>query len=956
MDNITTGFPNVNQSITNPNVNSDEALDKFTPYTFLQFIETVSESYKPETLTAFYNNYLNKWNTRNAGLNTSNSVSIIDRYRDFLKDITLNFSTNAEKKFLTQLDFTDQYDLQIAMSFFSSKIRNIVSYYKKKRNTLHYSLTKSKIKGSSIGVEQAAKDLIIDFLENRSTGNIDYNISDLKNNLSVSITEYYDNFSQYFNRTPNVDEYGSNYKGYEPDGLPEGDNLFLSLESNLVNKIFASVSQDIRTLKEADSVLDSKKKQTQKFMGSDFYYLSTDSNGTPDVGLLFKADKPYANFLNQDYPSTASIFSDDIISERDLGFFRSHNSAIATIQGKRIDFYQKNAYKPNQLYIFPDPNLFTNNQQILTFIVDTTGSINNRSKGMAINQPNADKESTTFIGYTSELQKERNLNTDLSYLYDQGYIDESKKDIFGNIFGLVKDNDYYRENLTTESVKNIKSLVLNGYQFFDDLYSEGFNFNYSTSDSSTFSETIRSGLTAFTNGLSAVGDQSPDLPLSSYYIFGRFYSPYQDLKQPTNYLQVDYARPESITYNADVLEGAYFRFSDSEALADPIKSGLSAFTASADQFYFSDLIDAGIGYYDGGLTVVRALCDNTGPGSKYKPGISLYEGFSGNFTYNVRLSGSNGVKNYDGSRFTDNIEFNYSPAEESFDYKDDVFNVTSFTTVDSNKEELFNRNKHLGKIYIKNINKGPTTPSVKELTDTLDYLSGKYNNSICHELSTKVVDFDIIYNTLFVETSSFLVTERTIYEDNEFVSPNTFTNTLNINTNFYDKVSNRLRVGSNVFFVKMERDQLSYKNNRLYPRIYKYSYADDKTEQIFPTTGNSAASSSCFFDLSTFDSVYIECGKPNLTYSSDNEQFNLAVLVKDQNKAPLLVNYLFEYKDDINFLDSTSFDSNNSRFTDIFYNSTTGLLDTSNSNFVLQSQTPVISAIFTSASSAALIL
>ena len=154
----------------------------------------------------------------------------------------------------------------------------------------------------------------------------------------------------------------------------------------------------------------------------------------------------------------------------------------------------------------------------------------------------------------------------------------------------------------------------------------------------------------------------------------------------------------------------------------------------------------------------------------------------------------------------------------------------------------------------------------------------------------------------------------------------------------------------------MERDQLSYKNNRLYPRIYKYSYADDKTEQIFPTTGNSAASSSCFFDLSTFDSVYIECGKPNLTYSSDNEQFNLAVLVKDQNKAPLLVNYLFEYKDDINFLDSTSFDSNNSRFTDIFYNSTTGLLDTSNSNFVLQSQTPVISAIFTSASSAALIL
>ena len=44
MDNITTGFPNVNQSITNPNVNSDEALDKFTPYTFIQFINMLANN------------------------------------------------------------------------------------------------------------------------------------------------------------------------------------------------------------------------------------------------------------------------------------------------------------------------------------------------------------------------------------------------------------------------------------------------------------------------------------------------------------------------------------------------------------------------------------------------------------------------------------------------------------------------------------------------------------------------------------------------------------------------------------------------------------------------------------------------------------------------------------------------------------------------------------------------
>lgn len=954
MDNITTGFPNVNQSITNPNVNSDEALDKFTPYTFIQFIEIVSEDYKPETLTAFYNDYINRWNTRNVDLSNSNSVSIIDRYKDFLKDITLNFSSNAEKKFLTQLDFNDTYDLRIAMSFFSKKIRHIISYYKKKRNTLHYSLTKSKVKGSSIGIEQASKDLIIDFLENRSTADIDYNITNLKDNLAVSVTEYFDNFSQYFNRDPDVDTYGANFKEYEPGGLPEGDNLFLTLETELVEKIFSSVSVEIRQLKETDQILTNKKRQTEKFIGSDFYYLSTDSNGIPDMGILFKADKPYANFLNQDYPSTASIFSNDIISERDLGFFRPHNSAIATIQGKRIDFYEKESYRPDQLYIFPDPNLFTNNKQILTFIVDTSRSINNKSKGVAINQPNPDKESTTFIGYASEASQQRDLNTDLSYLYDQGYIDDSKKDIFGNIFGLIKDNNYYRSNVITETSKNIKNLVLNGYQFFDDLYGEGYNFNYSTSDTSTFAETFRSGLSSFTNGLTAGGELKPDMPLSAYHVFGRFFAPYQELKQPTNYLEVDYTRPESLEFDADVKDAAYFKFSDTETLSDPVRSGLSAYSDSSDQFYFSDLVDAGIGYYDGANTIVRALCDSTGPGTAYRPGVALYEGLSGNFSYNVRLSGDNGVKNYDGSRFTDNIIFNYTEAEEGFTYKDNVYDVTSFSTVQTASEELFNRRNHIGKIYVKNINKNPNDPSVKELTETLDYLSGKYSTAVCDELSTKVVNFDIIYNTLFIETSSYLVTEKTNYRDNEFLSPNTFTNSININTNFFDKVSNRLRVNSDVFFIRMQRDQLTFKDIRLYPTIYKYSYVNDETEQIFPTTGNTASDSSCYFDLSSFDSLYVESGKPQLTYNSDNEQFNLAVLVKDLNKAPLLVNYLFEYKDSVKFLDTTTFTSNNSRFTDNFISN--GTLDLSNAVFALTSQTPTLSTSTSPISSTSLIL
>ena len=125
MDNIVTGFPNIPLSITNPNVSKQDAVDKFAPFNFIDFIKSITQEYDPDTLAAYYNNYLNRWNQTIETKEADNSNSIIDLYRNFLKDISLNFSTQAEQRFLTQLDFNDAYDLQIAMSFFSNKIRDI---------------------------------------------------------------------------------------------------------------------------------------------------------------------------------------------------------------------------------------------------------------------------------------------------------------------------------------------------------------------------------------------------------------------------------------------------------------------------------------------------------------------------------------------------------------------------------------------------------------------------------------------------------------------------------------------------------------------------------------------------------------------------------------------------------------------------------------------------------------
>ena len=127
----------------------------------------------------------------------------------------------------------------------------------------------------------------------------------------------------------------------------------------------------------------------------------------------------------------------------------------------------------------------------------------------------------------------------------------------------------------------------------------------------------------------------------------------------------------------------------------------------------------------------------------------------------------------------------------------------------------------------------------------------------------------------------------------------------------------------------------------LYPEIYRYSYIDEEVTQLFPSTVNTVADSALYFNLSTVDNVYVETGIPVLTYSSDNEQFNLAVLIKDQNKGPLLVNYLFEFKDDIRFLNSETFVNTSSKNTTDFV-SASGTLDIFTLSVPLTSQVPTL--------------
>ena len=169
-------FPDIPLSITNSNVDRRNALDADNSFSFLQFIKLVTVNYEPEILQDYYSFYLKKWNTKTTQKTSDNSGIIIERYSDFLKDISIQFSTNYEKRFLSQLDFSDPYDLDVAISFYSKKLKSIVDYYNKKRQDAKFELTRKKLIGSNFGVEKQISELVCDNLDNNDVEIIDHDI------------------------------------------------------------------------------------------------------------------------------------------------------------------------------------------------------------------------------------------------------------------------------------------------------------------------------------------------------------------------------------------------------------------------------------------------------------------------------------------------------------------------------------------------------------------------------------------------------------------------------------------------------------------------------------------------------------------------------------------------------------------------------------------------------------
>lgn len=536
------GFPDVPRSITNPNVKIINAIDSNDPMSFLTFIKTTSDSFKPDTLQNYYNQYLSNWNKQKIGVSEDNNLTIVDRYREFIKEISIDYTTNEERKFLSKLDFNDPSDLEIAIPFFSQKLIQISEYFKNKREDTKFETTRKKIIGTNFGMKKEILELTLDYLDSVQDKDLIFDYEKIKNKIEVDVEELYDYNPLYFNQDPSP-------LIYDNKDLDYGLDIFLKDDKDLISDVFSEFSDDIKRFREVDSLFENKRDLTRKYISTDFYFLSTGDSVTNFLsGKAFDAVDPISNFLNRYYPTTASTDRENLQTPSQVGFFKPQKTSIILVDGERstYSFNFKNL-KPNSIYYFPDPSIFGVNGDIITFIVDDSQLKLNNSSGIAKNLPTSKSDSDKTYGYVSSIE----IGEDkyLDGIFESGYVEDSKHDIYGNLYGLFKDNNNFRSNISTTSGRVIKSLVLNGHLFSDNIFDEGANFDYSIEDYSTLTHTKRSGLSANTGGFTNHSDY--------YTLFGRFFTPYQELK----YAQEN----DNIGYNDTVLNVTEYNTLSSES-------------------------------------------------------------------------------------------------------------------------------------------------------------------------------------------------------------------------------------------------------------------------------------------------------------------------------------------------------------------------------------------------------
>ena len=460
------------------------AKDKDRVFTYIEFVKMFGYDNDPNVFITYYKEYVTRWAAlKNQEISVSDEDFIFSKLVEILKSITLDYSSYEEQDFISHINLSNKAHLKALSALYSRKIREITEFYRKKRNEAVLVVKRNSIKGSTKSIQEIIYEKVFDFIF--SNRNIVPSYKNIKRDLLVTVEQYVDTYSEYFDIPRNrefTDESRRemlsanmndvDYRMYLEIELVVSEILFsgnvMLEEIPLIAQLGVDLSQgcvgDMLALKNAlianttinqvdlNEQVALKRKLYEKFIGCDLWYMYVDLQGGIKMDILCKAKNPTGNLLNCGSPDTATIPSEqeELLSHIGL-FFKPDKTSILKINAKdytwTVDF---DNLINDTVYIFPDPNKYgdigNNKDGNYPLIMEyrTDYDIRNLSSGTSCNDPLMFITDQGWRSYYSkqddDFKQIKNTNWEYSFTYlsNKGFLSQYQKDIWGNEWGLLK--------------------------------------------------------------------------------------------------------------------------------------------------------------------------------------------------------------------------------------------------------------------------------------------------------------------------------------------------------------------------------------------------------------------------------------------------------------------------------------------------------------------------------------
>lgn len=933
------------------------ARDYQSPFSFSSWLASFKQfNESPQIYIDLYRKYLSAWYTVKNSILLTNEQVVVLSYISVFYDLKLTYFTSDERRFLTTLDYTNKQDIDIAIPFFARKIKDICKELIDLRETVKSQPVKLNLGGTKETLAKVLYDSIYALYKDTDLQPLFYKdgVSEeqILNFTRVYIEELYDDTDYYTLSGSNevIDIY--------PDLFLNFTNAIIAQLSS-VEYIVPELSPFLTFVPELDPTdltylydkdfittinnglssnlnINNLAALTRVFAGTNFYYLSSNSLSEVVSGSLFVTTSDSANDQNIFDLKFAvkQLVGDNLYTAKDVGgFYLPDRIGMLYYNPIKSTFIFNNEnIAPNTVTVFPNPAIYPyDHYGVLSFQYNTTvfkhtisdqyinGDIKDdrnlpdfkgyQSYNQTINDYfNNVSKPTDSTGFFKDAKENIWLNPDVypnaadaifpvGPRQDKLLIDNNKdlikfrSDVYGNSYGFFKEV-YKVENITKAAVQTITCLELDGF-FFNWTRFSGIDFDYNVT-TPPISGYTRSGITAATfDQLTTIGlTTEPSFVLSGdyYYLFGGSFT---DI----------YCNSEEFTiYNGSVVYDGY-------TFIDPYNNALLYEFPSTDSplwpgnaaniynLYYQYLLEGGVNQ------------------NAQRPTFTIPA------TFKPTALSATGYTFIDSNQIVDCGAFIYYKVENGIPVEYDPFalkandyyqqNIPCYTyLLSTNTTEYaytsglssnFDIYKKRNLVYGDLIVRSGNNTIIEPISAALSANFARYPFAVKEEINNGIIDFDIIYDTLIIETDTYKVIEKInyIYETNSFTS--TYTPAIYFQRSITETSLEKFgdfwfneHYKNILFFNTTLSDSVSGNMKIIYPTVYKLDLTDYQFKKIYPNVNTNLDQFSLTNYLSSYYNNYTtpfeniqyifnpqNVDKPSVSFNNVDEVYTVVAKVYD---------------------------------------------------------------------------